>query len=58
MYILLVILLSIAVLTYFIFKLPVFGKKPAGIRLERIKQLPNYRNGCDSKSISDTDEAC
>ena len=45
MYIFLALLLSMALLIYFILHLPVFGKKPQGSRLARIKQLPNYQQG-------------
>jgi L-ascorbate metabolism protein UlaG (beta-lactamase superfamily) len=45
MYITLVVLLAITLITYLVLNLPVFGKKPTGPRLARIKQLGNYKKG-------------
>jgi L-ascorbate metabolism protein UlaG (beta-lactamase superfamily) len=45
MFILLILLLSVSFSVYMILNLPVFGQKPKGSRLERIRQLSNYKNG-------------
>ncbi|UKT65306.1 MBL fold metallo-hydrolase [Pedobacter mucosus] len=39
------IILALAVLVSIILNLPVFGKLPTGLRLTKIKNLPNYNNG-------------
>ncbi|KQM66196.1 MBL fold metallo-hydrolase [Pedobacter sp. Leaf216] len=39
------ILLSIVVLFIIIINLPVFGRLPKGLRLNKIHQMPNYRDG-------------
>lgn len=45
MYISLAIIISIAVISYLILHLPVFGDHPRGNRLKRLKALPNYIDG-------------
>ncbi|MHA4895150.1 MBL fold metallo-hydrolase [Pedobacter sp. PWIIR3] len=45
MYTLFAVILLITLLSYGILNLPVFGALPAGRRLEKIKALPNYRDG-------------
>lgn len=39
------IIAVIGILALIILNLPVFGGKPSGARLERMKQSPNYKNG-------------
>ncbi len=41
----LVIIIFIAIGGYIFMQQPQFGKQPTGARLEKIKNLPNYRNG-------------
>lgn len=43
--ILLILIVIFIGLTYYILRLPQFGKYPSGARLERMKQSPQYRNG-------------
>ncbi|MEJ5995481.1 MBL fold metallo-hydrolase [Pedobacter sp. Du54] len=44
MYIVLIILVF-ALLTFWVLNIPVFGKHPEGVRLQKIKNLPNYSDG-------------
>lgn len=41
----LVVFLILLLATVWVMNLPVFGKVPEGARLERIKRLPNYKDG-------------
>jgi L-ascorbate metabolism protein UlaG (beta-lactamase superfamily) len=45
MYIILLIAGVLVLATYIVLNLPVFGGVPKGNRLERIKKLPNYKDG-------------
>lgn len=45
MYVIVVILLLLGLSTALVLRMPVFGNLPAGSRLERIKKLPNYKEG-------------
>jgi len=43
--IILYIIVAIAILVLIVINLPVFGSLPSGLRLDKIRHLPNYRNG-------------
>ena len=45
LYITLAVVVVLVIATIWILNLPVFGKHPGGKRLERLKKLPNYKNG-------------
>ena len=45
MYILLAIIVLLSVATFFVLRMEVFGARPSGERLERIKQSENFRDG-------------
>ena len=45
MYIFLVLVVVISVFTFWVISLPVFGNLPEGARLEKIKAMPNYKDG-------------
>lgn len=53
MYILLFIVVTLVLLTYFVLRLPVFGRLPQGAELTRIQLLPNYEKG-ELKNLSFT----
>ncbi len=45
MYVLFILILLLTLVVVLFLRLPQFGKRPSGHRLERIHQSPNYRNG-------------
>lgn len=45
MYVIVVILVLLGLSTVLVLRMPVFGNLPAGSRLERIKKLPDYKEG-------------
>jgi L-ascorbate metabolism protein UlaG (beta-lactamase superfamily) len=45
MYILLLVFLILTSVIYIVLNIPAFGRLPRGLRLQRIQQLPNYKDG-------------
>jgi L-ascorbate metabolism protein UlaG (beta-lactamase superfamily) len=45
MYVVLIIVIALVLLTYFVLRLPVFGSLPQGAELQRVRALPNYKDG-------------